>query len=102
MLNLLWISVASVGLMMLINLSGGIYQSNYFAIVIGLIDALLVWGIIKRFLWAFWAVTVLVFGGLVYIVLVGTIGAIIMSVFFDTLLFVPVLIYREHFFKNDS
>ncbi len=82
---------------MLGNLAGGLVQVNYLAIVVGVIDGLLILGIIKGFRWAFWAATVLVFGGLFYIILVGSVGAIIASAVLDSFLFVPVFICRKHF-----
>ena len=95
--KLLWISIISLGIMMLSNLAGGFVQVNYLAIVVGIIDGLLIWGIIKGFRWAFWTATVLVFGGLFYIMLVGSARSIIGSAVLDSFLFVPVFICRKYF-----
>lgn len=95
--KLLWISIISLGIMMLSNLAGGFVQVNYVAIVVGVIDVLLIWGIIKGFRWAFWTAAVLVFGGLFYIILVGSVGSIIASAVLDSFLFVPVFICRKYF-----
>lgn len=95
--KLLWISIISLGIMMLGNLAGGFIQVNYLAIVVGIIDGLLIWGIIKGFRWAFWTATVLVFGGLFYIILVGSAKSIIASVVFDSFLFVPMFICKKYF-----
>ncbi|MHC4551785.1 MAG: hypothetical protein ACYSUT_03315 [Planctomycetota bacterium] len=100
--KLLWVSIISLGIMMLSNLVGGFVQVGYFYIVVGIIDGLLIWGIIKGFRWVFWAATVLVFGGLLYISLVGTTGAIIASAFFDSLLFVPLFICRKYFLATKN
>jgi hypothetical protein len=83
--------------MILCNLVGGFLQANYFAIVIGILDALLIWAILKGFQQAFWAAAILVFGGLFYIVLTGTISSIIASAALDSLLFVPMFICRKYF-----
>ena len=95
--KLLWISIISLGIMMLSNLAGGFAQVNYLAIVVGVIDGLLIWGIIKGFRWAFWTATVLVFGGLIYIMFAGSVGSIIASAVLDSFLFLPVFICRKHF-----
>ena len=95
--KLLWISIISLGIMMLSNLAGGFVQVNYLAIVVGVIDGLLIVGIIKRFRWTFWAATVLVFGGLFYIILIGNARSIIASAVLDSFLFVPVFICRKYF-----
>ena len=95
--KLLWISIISLGIMMLSNLVGGFVQMNYLAIVVGIIDGLLIWGIAKGFRWAFWTATVLVFGGLSYIILVGSAKSIIASAVLDSFLFVPMLICRKYF-----
>lgn len=95
--KLLWISIISLGIMMLGNLAGGFIQVNYLFIVVGVIDGLLIWGVVKGFRWAFWTATVLVFGGLIYIMFVGSAGSIITSAVFDSLLFVPMFICRKYF-----
>ena len=95
--KLLWISIVSLGIMMLSNLAGGFVQVNYLAIVVGIIDGLLIWGVIKGFRWAFWTTTVLVFGGLFYIILVGSVRSIIASAVLDSFLFVPIFICRKYF-----
>ena len=82
---------------MLSNLAGGFVQENYLFVVIGIIDGLLIWGIIKGFRWAFWTATGLVFGGLFYIILIGSVGSIIASAVLDSFLFVPVFICRKYF-----
>ena len=97
--KLLWISLISLGIMMLLNLTGGLIQMNYIIAGVGIIDGLLIWGITKGYRWAFWGTTVLVFGGLLYIAFTATIAPIILSVFFDSLLFVPVFIRRNYFFQ---
>jgi hypothetical protein len=95
--KLLWISIISLGIMMLGNLAGGFVQANYIGVFVGIIDGLLIWGITKGFRWAFWTATVLVFGGLFYIILVGSAGPIIASVVLDSFLFLPVFICRKYF-----
>lgn len=95
--KLLWVSIISLAIMMLSNLAGGFVQANYIWIIVGIIDGLLIWGVIKGFRWAFWTATVLVFGGLLYIILVGNAGAIIASAVFDSFLFVPIFICRKYF-----
>ncbi len=100
--KLLWISIISLGIMMLSNLAGGFVQMNHIAIVVGIIDGLLIWGVIKGSRWAFWTATVLVFGGLFYIILVGSSGSIIASVVLDSFLFVPVFIYRKYFLLDTN
>ncbi len=100
--KLLWISIISLGIMMLSNLAGGFVQANYLFVVVGIIDGLLIWGIIKGFRWAFWTATVLVFGGLIYIMFVGSAGSIVASMVLDSFLFVPVLICRKYFWKMEK
>jgi hypothetical protein len=95
--KLLWISIVSLGIMMLCNLVGGFLQANCLAIVIGILDTLLIWAILKGFQQTFWAAAILVFGGLFYIVLTGTISSIIASAALDSFLFAPMLICRKYF-----
>ena len=45
--KLLWISIISLGIMMMGNLAGGFVQASYLFIVVGIIDGLLIWGIIN-------------------------------------------------------
>lgn len=98
--KLLWISIAALGIMMLLNVTGGVVQMKPVIIAVGLIDGLLIWGIVKGFRWAFWITVVLVFGGLCYIMFTGSTGAIVASAILDSFLFVPVLICRKHFFNR--
>jgi hypothetical protein len=97
--KLLWISIISLGIMMLANLAAGFSQGTYIAIPVGVVDGLLIWGIIKGFRWAFWTTTVLVFGGMLYVIMFfGRTQTIIISAVFDFFLFVPVFIHRKYFF----
>ena len=96
--KILWISIVSLAIMMLLNLTGSIVKQNYFYIVVGIIDGLLIRGVIKGFRWVFWAITVLVFGGMVYVILYENAASIIASAFFDFLLFMPVFMHRKYFF----
>ncbi len=99
--KLLWVSIISLGIMMLSNIAGGFIQTRYFFIAVGIIDGLLIWGIIKGFRWAFWTTVVLVFGGLLYIVFNGNTVEIIASVVFDSFLFIPVFIRRKYFLTTE-
>jgi hypothetical protein len=98
--KLLWISIISLGIMMLSNLTSGFIQVNYLWIAVGIIDGLLIWGIIKKFRWVFWATIVLVFGGLFCIISVGNTVAIVASVVFDSFLFIPVFLCRKYFLER--
>jgi hypothetical protein len=97
--KLLWISIISLGIMMLANLAAGFSQGTYIAIPVGVVDGLLIWGIIKGFRWAFWTTMVLVFGGMLYVIMFfGRTQPIIISAVFDFFLLVPVFIHRKYFF----
>jgi hypothetical protein len=99
--KLLWISIISLGIMMVLNLIGGLCQMNFFFVSVGILDGLLIWATLKGYRWTFWIIVILVFGGLFFITLVGDISSIMLSAIFDGLLFVPIFICRSWFFRRD-